>query len=175
LKKGKSRSEKSKNRDLTTSLTQKEAERLGRFRAFQQELAQKYGQFPEPIQEVTVPTSIFSPEIGALEAICRYLKKQHYRNKEIAVLIGRSEKNIWQTLNQSNKKRPMPINTFPTRFFIPLSILKNDKLSVLENIIQFFQQKFELSIQEIAALLHRNESTIHTITQRIKQKEERDK
>ncbi len=55
-------------------------------------------------------------------------------------------------------------------YSIPVSILKDRKLSVLENITAYFKDTFGLTYHKIALLLNRNDRTIWTVYQRAKKK-----
>ena len=119
--------------------------------------------------DVLIPISIFVREIGALESICRYLKESRkFKNKRIAELIGRDSKSVWQAIDKGQKKYPKKLATDSEdpMYYIPVSIIRNRSLGVLENIVVYLKEKFAFSYREIAELLKRDERTIWTVYNR---------
>ena len=51
-----------------------------------------------------IPLCVFSPELSSLETIVKYLKENlRIPINEISVLLGRSDKTIWQAYNTSKR------------------------------------------------------------------------
>jgi len=122
-------------------------------------------------QDILIPASIFTRRLGILETICKYLKENlNFSNKKIASLIGRSSKSVWQAYNESKKKLEKKFEILPTRYFIPVSILQNKELSVLENIVVYLKEEFSLRYHEIAVLLKRDDRTIWSVYQKARKK-----
>lgn len=142
------------------------AERLReRYKVSAEELAQKLE------EDVLVPVSIFCRELGSFEIICKYLKENlGLSNKRIAELTGRSGKSVWQAYNSARVKFPKRFEVKTLKYFFPVSILKNRGLSVLENIVVFLRDKFELSYHEVALLLKRDDRTVWTVYQKARKK-----
>ncbi len=88
-----------------------------------------------------------------------------FSNKKIASLTGRNSKDVWQAYNSAKYKLPKRFDVKPSRYFIPVSVLKNKELSILENIVVCLKEKFGLSYHEIAVLLKRDDRTIWTVYQ----------
>ena len=58
-------------------------------------------------KQINIPCSIFTKKLSSLETISKYLKENlKLSYKEIADLINRSEKTIWQAYKSTNKKHP---------------------------------------------------------------------
>jgi len=118
--------------------------------------------------EVLIPLSIFTNDLSSLEIICKYLKEvQNLKNIEIASLIGRDSKSVWQAYDSSKTKHPKPFVIIQSQYSIPVSILKNRNLSVLENIVFYLKQFHNLTYNEISKLIKRDERTIWTVWQNI--------
>ncbi|MBW2980815.1 hypothetical protein KY360_05355 [Candidatus Woesearchaeota archaeon] len=124
-------------------------------------------------KDILLPISIFdNKKLSALEAITKYLKE----NKElsfhqIGVILNRNERCIWTTNNNSKKKMKEGFVLKPSRFLIPADIFTNRKLSVLENLVKYMKESLELSLHEIAELLHRDDRTIWTVYSRATRKQ----
>ncbi len=83
-------------------------------------------------QEPSVPLSIFSGRLSALQALVRYLHDaQQHAFSEIALLLGRSQKTVWASYEQA-RDRPfaftegglsIPIARFASRSFSPLETI----------------------------------------------------
>lgn len=111
-----------------------------------------------------IPVSIFTKQLSSLEIICKYLKEEkNLKNIEIASLIDRSSKSVWQAYNSSKKKYPKKFKIINSKYFIPISILKNKNLTVLENIVAYLKQFHNLNYSTIAKLLKRDDRTIWTV------------
>lgn len=127
-------------------------------------------------KEYKIPLSIFSKRLSALETIVKYLRENlDLSYKEIAELTKRSEKTIWQAHNSSKKKLPSEFKIEFSKYYLPISILSNRRLSVLENIVGYLHEDFKLNYSEIARLLHRDSRTIWTVYSRAKKKYDKTK
>lgn len=115
----------------------------------------------------TIPLSVFSEELSSLETVSKFFKENKLlTNKKIAELTNRSAKTISQAYTTSKKKYPNKLVYTYSEFHFPLEILRNRKLSVLENIVVYIKEKYELNYSAIATLLHRDPRTVWTIYQR---------
>jgi len=122
-------------------------------------------------KKIEIPVSIFSKKLSCLETIVKYLRENlDLSNKEIAKLIKRSEKTIWQAYNSANKKLPLKFKIEFSKYYIPVSVLSDRKLSVLESIVKYLHEYFELNYSEIARLLYRDNRTIWTVYSRARKK-----
>ena len=93
------------------------------------------------------------------------------RNKDIAKLIGRSDKTVSQAYQASRKKLSEKFEIEECEYYIPIKILAERKLSVLESIAKFLADNYDLSLSKIAKLLHRDPRTIWTVYSRARKKD----
>ena len=120
---------------------------------------------------IIIPDEIFTKKLTILEAIVKYLKENlDISYSEIAKLINRDERNIWHTYDVAKKKLKEKFVLKDSEFFIPLSIFSNRKLSILENLVFYLKQEFNLSYHKIAVVIHRNDRTVWTVYQKAKRK-----
>ncbi len=127
-----------------------------------------------PVKKETeeIPISVFdNKELSSLETICKYLKENLTLSyHEIAVLLNRNDRTIWTTYNNARRKLEARFVVAQSEYFIPLSIFKERKLSVLESIAVYLKDNCSLSFHQIAVLLNRNDRTIWTVYNRGKKK-----
>ncbi len=144
--------------------------KIAQFRLLYQELSQKYGQDPLKFlntHEVYIPVSIFLKELSGLELLVKFLRENlSYSNKDIALLLNRSEKTISQAYIQGQKKYPFPLTYKKQSLLVPLSVFRERKLSILETLVTYLKQHFDLTYAEIAQLLQRDQRTIWTVFKR---------
>ncbi len=114
-----------------------------------------------------IPITIYTNKLSGLEIIVKYLRENHsLQYNEIAVLLNRSQKTIWQAYNSSKKKYPSHFVIRQTQYSIPLQILANRNFSVLESLVKYLKENYHLKLHEIASLLFRDQSTIWTVYNR---------
>jgi len=120
----------------------------------------------------SIPATAFTRELSPLESVVRYLKeKRLYKIKKIALLLGRSEKTIWQAYN-SSKKKVTDFKFEPTEYLVDVSVLSNRRFSILELVVSYLKENYKLSYHEIANLLQRNDRTVWTVYNRAIKKRE---
>ena len=124
------------------------------------------------ISEALIPISIFdNKELSCLEAIIKYLKEEFKsRYHEIALALNRDDRTVWSAYHNALQKRKEKLPVKEPKFFIPVSILTDRKLSVLESIVSYLKDNFNLRYSEIAFLLNRDERNIWTVYSRYKKK-----
>ena len=91
---------------------------------------------------------------------------------KIALLLNRDSRTIWTTYNIACKKRAERLLVKESKLFIPVSILQNRKFSVLEAIVSYLKDNFNLRYSEIAVLLNRDERNMWAVYNRAKRKNE---
>ena len=113
-------------------------------------------------KEILIPVSIFEfSDLSALETICKYLKEElDFTYSKIASLLNRDSRTIWTTYHTASKKRKEKLLVSGTRFSVPASALHNRKFSVLEAIVGYLKDNYNLRYSQIALLLNRNERNI---------------
>lgn len=119
-------------------------------------------------REILIPVSAFEAKnLSALEVICKYLKEElELSYIKIALLLNRDSRTIWTTCNNAVKKKKERLPVKDSNFFIPISIFKNRKFSILEAIVSYLKNKFDLRYSEISILLNRDERNIWTVYNR---------
>jgi hypothetical protein len=127
----------------------------------------------EKDNEIFLPVSIFeNRKLGVLEIIVKYLREElNYSLKEIGVFLNRNNKSIWSSLSCANKKYPDRIIESDCSFVIPLSIFKNRSLAVLEVLVMYLKNRYELKFSQIGRILCRDHRTIWTVYNRAKKKQ----
>ena len=85
-------------------------------------------------------------------------------------MLNRNNRTIWTTYNNAVKKKKEKIPVKESRFFVPVSVFKDRKFSVLEVIVSYLKDNFNLRYSEIAVLLARDERNIWTVYNRSKKK-----
>ena len=123
--------------------------------------------------EILIPTAIFCDRrVSFLESLVVYLKEQRKLGlSEIASLLNRSRKTIWTSYQRSLAKRTTPPKVkIVSNIFIPVSVVRDRSLSILEVVVQYLTDKTSLTNHQIALLLNRSDETVATVRRRIKKK-----
>jgi len=122
--------------------------------------------------KLTIPISIFKDvKLSALELVVRYLHEiQKLKFSEISKLLNRKSNTIWTTYKNAIKKSKKPLNVEEGCITIPVEILSIRKFSVLESIVSYLKDHYNLSFKTISELLGRNYQTIRTVYLRYKKK-----
>lgn len=109
-----------------------------------------------------LPISIFdNDKLSALETISKFLKENKGMNfVKIAKILGRDQRTIWVTYNKAIKKMHHSLIVCEGDVFIPVEIFKDRKFSVLENLIGYLKDNYNLSYNGISLLLRRKYQTI---------------
>ena len=124
-------------------------------------------------EEVKVPISVFENEhLGSLENIVKYLRENLLLSfKQIGSLTNRNPVALAVSYRNAKKKlEDKFVVEEISPYSIPVSILQDRNLSVLENIVSFLKDTFGLTYHKIAVLLNRNDRTIWTVYQRARKK-----
>ena len=126
-------------------------------------------------EEVKVPISIFdNDKLGSLETIVKYLRENLLLSfKQIASLTNRNEIALAVTYRNARNKLEARFVEEISPYHIPVKILQDRKLSVLENIVSYFKDTFGLTYHKIALLLNRDDRTVWTVYQRALKKRKR--
>ena len=122
-------------------------------------------------KEVLIPASVFSKNLSSLETIVKYLKENlGLKNKGIAKITKRSVKTIYQAYSSANEKTRKKFEIKEAKYYIPISALTNRRLGVLESVVKFLKENYELNYSEIGRLLGRDPRTIWTAYRRGREK-----
>ena len=124
-------------------------------------------------EEIKVPISVFNNDkLSGLENIVKYLRENLLLSfKQIASLTNRN--NIALAVSYRNARKKLEAKFVVTEispYSIPVKILQDRNLSVLENIVSYLKDTFGLAYHKIALLLNRDDRTIWTVYQRAKKK-----
>ena len=127
------------------------------------------------IENLTIPSGIFTGRLGCLEAMVKYMKENlEMGYHEIAEILNRDNRNIWTVYKKARGKQPEAMNLEKTLIMLPVmkiektflvlpvSIFENDKLTTLEAIVLYLKEK-GLRYNEISKLLNRDQRNIWTI------------
>jgi hypothetical protein len=122
-------------------------------------------------EDILLPVSIFKESITPLESSVKYLKENlNLSYTEIASLLKRDQRNIWQAYSLTKKKLSSRFLVHESEFNIPLLALSNPRFSALESISSYLKDSHCLTYHEIAVLLNRDDRTIWTCYNRAKEK-----
>lgn len=124
------------------------------------------------IDNYSVPLDLLKGN-SSFGAIVVFLKNKGLSFKKIADLTNRDQRTIWCTYN-SFKNKPFNksfsnldfSNLDNSKIFIPLDILYERQFSVLESIVFYLKEDYDLTLNEIAAYLGKNYRTIYTVYRR---------
>jgi len=130
------------------------------------------------IENLTIPSAIFTKKLGCLEAMTKYMKDNlRMSYSEIAAILNRDDRTIWTAYKKAIEKEPETINLEKILMMLPIiklekillvlpvSIFKNKKLTILESIVYYLKQK-GLKNSEISKLLNRDQRNIWTLYSR---------
>ncbi|MBD3164476.1 hypothetical protein GF323_04700 [Candidatus Woesearchaeota archaeon] len=119
-------------------------------------------------KNIGIPLSIFNKKLGSLESIVKYLKENLKLSiREIAFLTARKEQPIRTTYNRARKKLVPELKARGKA--LPLSIIENKSLSVLESIVAHLLS-YNYTLNQVSSILKRDYKTVWTIRQRINNK-----
>ena len=118
------------------------------------------------LDDLSIPITIFTNQLGGLEGLVKYLKENlELKYSEIANIINRDDRTIWTAYNKAVKKQSTKIQISKTLVFIPISILRNRKLTIFEAIVVYLKDK-GMTYAEIGRLLNRDQRNIWTMYSR---------
>ncbi|MFH1064343.1 MAG: hypothetical protein V1729_04645 [Candidatus Woesearchaeota archaeon] len=108
-----------------------------------------------------------------LESLIEYLKSQlQLTYHEIAMLTNRDERNIWTLHDRAQRKRHElpPVFVKTPVIQIPLSVVRDRSVSILEVVVEYLRDRAHLSNHQIATVLNRSDKTVSTVYVRTKRK-----
>ncbi len=119
---------------------------------------------------IRIPISVFHNKLSTLEVAVKYLKEElQLKNNEIAELLDRDQKTIWSTYERTAKKG-IAIKVEKGQYDVPVKILANRELSILEALVKYLRENNDLSLVKIAELLMLDSRTVWTVYNRAKKK-----
>ena len=81
---------------------------------------------------------------------------------EIGGVLCRDERGIWGSYNRSKKKTKEQFEVKDSEVSVPLEIFKDRNKSILEAVIVYLVEEYNMKISNIAKLLNKKYSTIYT-------------
>ena len=126
------------------------------------------GRIGKKPKELIIPVSIFdNGMLSSLESIVKYLRENKgLRLSEIARLLGRDQRAIGVTYRFARKKLGQELSAPATKQSLPVKVIADRKLSVLESIVHHLKKTYGLQFHEIALMLRRDDRTVWTVYQR---------
>ncbi len=123
-------------------------------------------------EEIEIPVSVFdNKKLSALETIVKYMKENlEFKFSKISKLLNRDSKTIWVTYSNSREKMRESLKIMPSKKQIPVSVFRNRVFSVLENLVKYLKENYDLTYHEIAELLNRDDRTVWTVYHRAEKK-----
>jgi len=122
--------------------------------------------------ELLIPVSVFDNHyLSSLEAVVKYLhENKELRLVQIAKLVKRDQRAIGVTYRFARKKMKSVLKAPVSRYSLPVSVLTQKKLSVLESIVYYIRKNYSLSYHDIALLIRRDDRTVWTVYNRALEK-----
>ena len=134
----------------------------------------KYVDFSKFQSEVFIPSCVFNEKLSSFETIVKFLKESYGLSfQKISELLGKKKQSVWRAYKNAVFKFKESFEVTDLFFPIPVGIFEDDKLSVLESLVLFLKENYELKYSEISALIARDERTIWTVYSRARGKYEK--
>ena len=128
--------------------------------------------YQDPIPEQLIPVQIFSFPLSPAESVTKYLKEiRGLKFREIGKILNRDERTIWLNYRGAHRKYPAPFLLDQQYITIPIKILADRSLSILEHVVIHLHTALLFSIKDIAKILNKHPSIVHTCLSRAKTKE----
>ena len=125
----------------------------------------------EEIPEESLPVEIFATKLSPAEAVVKYLKENcKLRFRDIALMLNRDERSVWGSYDRAKQKIPSSLKIIKSVVRIPVSILKDRRIAMLESVVFYLKETRGISVGEIAHLMNKAQTTIYTVYSRAKQK-----
>ena len=117
---------------------------------------------------LSIPVSVFDNNyLSALEAVVKYLhENKDLRLAEISKLLMRDQRAIGVTYRFARKKMRLVLKAPVSRYSLPVSVIADRKLSVLEGIVYHLKKAHNLSYHDVALIIRRDDRTVWTVYQR---------
>ncbi len=116
-------------------------------------------------EKIMIPIDVFRQEISAAESLCKYLKENiGLKLNEIAELLNRDQRTIWNNYNNAVKKKKEKI-IIREKENIPIEIFSDRRFSILESLVYHLKQKGIRNI-ELSRLINKDPRNIYTLYSR---------
>jgi len=121
-------------------------------------------------KNIQIPLSIFSPQLGFLESLVKYLhENQGYSFPQISALLNRKSKTIRNSYYSTKKKKKHLLTITKKDETIRLDLLTKKGLTILESLI-FSLRKKGLRYSRIGNLICRDQRNVWTVYSRVNKK-----
>ena len=112
----------------------------------------------------SVPSCIFNTKLSSYETLVKFLKESYgLRVQEISILLNKKKQSVWRAYKQATKKFKQSFEVTTLYYPIPIKIFTDSKLTILQTLVIFLKDHYQLTYSEIAALLMRDDRTIWTV------------
>ncbi|MBW2964674.1 hypothetical protein KY363_04400 [Candidatus Woesearchaeota archaeon] len=139
----------------------------------QLELQELIGLYTAISPEETIPVSIFAHGLSPSEALCKYLKENCSLSfHDIAVLLNRDDRSVWTSYSRASSKSGEPLESAEDDLLIPVAVFQDRSRSILEHVVHYLRNNYNLSNSRIAKLTNKNPSAIATVARRAELKQE---
>lgn len=148
---------------------------LLKFKALLEQLSEQYTKIYDEVRQAkdrdSIPACVFNRKLSPLETVVKYLKENlGFSLPRIATVLGRDIRTVWQAYKASQKKQGLMLKEANPEFLIPLEVLRNRDFSILESVSAYLKENFRLNFHQIGSILDRDERTIWTVYNRLKEK-----
>lgn len=146
-----------------------------KFRFLLERLTEEYIRKFEEIRGIKtrdlIPANIFNKRLSPLETVAKFLKENLALSfKDAAVLLNRNQKTVWQAYKNGSKKFTAKFQEDYSKYNVPISSLKDRRYSILESVVSYLKENYALNYHQIAVMLNRDQRTIWTVYNRLKNK-----
>jgi len=129
-------------------------------------MIKKRKELEEELEELEIPITIFTTQLAPLESVVKYMRENlKLGYSEIANELNRDQRTIWATYNKTLQKQEALTKVGKPDLYVPISILRNRKLTALESIVIYLKEK-EMKYIEIADMLNKDQRNIWTVYNR---------
>lgn len=124
----------------------------------------------EKDKQILLPISIFNNKLSTLEIVVAYLKEHHgLRYSKIAQLLNRNHRTIWHAYHRYKDKK-IKLKVIDSKVIIPITIFSDRKFSMLESLVVYLRDNYNLRFTKIGEYLMLNVKTVWTAYNRASKK-----
>ncbi|MBW2970753.1 sigma-70 region 4 domain-containing protein [Candidatus Woesearchaeota archaeon] len=117
-----------------------------------------------------LPNSIFTKKLGIAESVVKYLRENlELPNMVVGELLHKTANNVAVIYRKATQKQAARFEKLDFEHKVPFEAFSDSRYTTFEAIALFYSQQ-EMSLKQIAAILHRDERTIWTTLQRARSK-----
>ncbi|MFH1585844.1 MAG: NosD domain-containing protein [archaeon] len=122
------------------------------------------------VQDIEIPLEIFKQDLSPAEAISKFLKdNKGLKFSEIAAVLNRDQRTVWINYKNAAKKKKEKIKITKESVYLPINVLTNRKLSLLEAIVRYLKDK-NFKNKEISRLIGQTPNNIWVLNKRAERK-----